>query len=229
MSEYSVGFLLFPGVLQMDFTGPYGVLAAAPGARIHLLWRGIDPIRSSDGLMLTPTTSLQACPPLDVLCVPGGGGVLPLLEDGEVLLFLREQAKHCRYVTSVCTGALVLGAAGLLQGYEATTHWQSHDFLAAFGAVPVRRRVAIDGNRITASGVSAGIDMALLLAGMLWGEAVAQDIQLGMEYAPEPPYNSGTPEAAPAGVLAASKERTKARQKERAAAVARAAKALGEG
>lgn len=225
----TIGFLLFPDLLQMDFTGPYGVLAAAPDARIHLIWKNKQPILSSDRLVLSPTTTMADCPPLDVICVPGGGGVLPLLRDEETLAFLRRQAAGCRYVTSVCTGALVLGAAGLLQGYKATTHWQSHDLLAPFGAVPVKQRVVIDGNRITAAGVSAGIDMALTLAGILWNDAVAQGIQLGMEYEPEPPYASGSPDTAPAQVLMALRARTELRQEQRKAGVMEAAALLHEG
>jgi len=220
---YSIGFLLFPDLLQMDFTGPYGVLAAAPDAAIHLIWKETPPVRSSDRLLLTPTVSMRECPPLDVLCVPGGNGILPLLRDARTLEFLRQQAEGCRYVTSVCTGALVLGAAGLLIGRKATTHWQSHSLLEAFGAVPVRRRVARDGKLVTAAGVSAGIDMALTLAGLLWGDAVAQGIQLRMEYAPEPPYAAGAPESAPPELVAAQQAGNAARQEERARAVLEAA------
>ncbi len=223
---YSIGFLLFPGLLQMDFTGPYGVLAASPDARIHLIWKDTSPIVSSDELLLTPTTAMHDCPPLDVVCVPGGSGVLPLLRDAETLDFLRQQAAGCRYVTSVCTGALVLGAAGLLKGYKATTHWQSHGLLELLGATPVRQRVVRDRNRITAAGVSAGIDMGLTLAGLLWGDAVAQGIQLNMEYAPEPPYAAGDPDTAPPEVTAAQKAKGAARQEERKAAVLEAAAAL---
>ena len=225
----AIGFLLFPDLLQMDFTGPYGVFAAAPDARIHLVWKNTQPILSSDKLALTPTPTMAECPPLDVICVPGGGGVQPLLGDEETLAFLRCQAAGCRYVTSVCTGALVLGAAGLLQGYKATTHWQSHDLLAPLGATPVRQRVVMDRNRVTAAGVSSGIDMALFLAGILWGDAVAQGIQLSMEYEPEPPYASGSPETAPPQVLAALKARTELRQEQRKAAVMEAAGRLPKG
>jgi len=220
--SYSIGFLLFPNLLQMDFTGPYGVLAAAPDADLHLIWKELVPVLSSDRLTLTPTVTMRDCPPLDVLCVPGGIGILPLVRDAQTLEFLRERAAGCRYVTSVCTGALVLGAAGLLIGRKATTHWLSHGLLEPFGAIPVRRRVVLDGKFVTAAGVSAGIDMALMLAGLLWGDAVAQGIQLNMEYAPEPPYG-GDPETALPDVVAARKAGSAARQEERKAAVLEAA------
>ncbi len=224
-----IGFLLFPNLLQMDFTGPYGVLAAAgiqKNVSIDLVWKNALPLLSSDKLVLTPTLAMEDCPPLDVVCVPGGGGILPLLEDEEVLSFLRKQATGARYVTSICTGALVLGAAGLLTGYQATTHWQSMDLLVEFGATPVRQRVVIDGNRITAAGVSAGIDMAIRLSGLLWGENVAQEIQLGMEYAPDPPFASGSPEQAPAHILRVLQEKNAGRQKTRGEAVKKAAAKL---
>lgn len=226
MRSTSIGFLVFPGMMQLDFTGPYAVLAAGPSVETHLIWKNTDPIRSSDGLLFTPDADLERCPPVDVICVPGGGGVLPLLEDGAVLGFLRARAASCRYVTAVCTGALVLGAAGLLRGYSAVTHWQSMDFLAPFGASPGKGRAVVDRDRITAAGVSAGIDMALFLAGLLWGDETAQAIQLNMEYAPQPPYAAGSPQTAPEAVLAAVKARTCARQEERRRVVLRAAAAL---
>ena len=221
-----IGFPLFPDLLQLDLTGPYGVLAAGPNVRIHLLWKDLNPIRSSDGLILLPTTTFEDCPPLDALCVPGGVGVLPLLGDDTVLSFLRHQAATCRFVTSVCTGALVLGAAGLLKGYRATTHWQSLDLLPLLGAVPERRRVVLDRNRLTAAGVSSGVDMALRLAGLLWGDRVAEEIQLGMEYAPEPPYRAGTPETAPPEAVAKAQAEAAERQRLRRIAVTEAARRL---
>ena len=225
-----VGFLLFPGLLQMDCTGPYGVLAAGPDSRVDLIWKDLRPVVSSDRLVLTPTLTLAECPPLDVLCVPGGGGILPLLGDACVLDFLRAQAARARFVTSVCTGALVLGAAGLLRGYRATTHWQSRAMLAEFGAVPAAERVVADRNRLTAAGVSAGIDMALRLAAELWGQAVAEEIQLSMEYAPEPPFQAGNPDTAPPAVLASLQAKNAGRQQRRMegvkAAVARGARPL---
>ncbi|GHT83783.1 hypothetical protein AGMMS49543_12230 [Betaproteobacteria bacterium] len=222
----NIGFVLFPDLLQMDFTGPYGVFAAGPDVRIHLIGKDINPVTSSDNLSFTPTVTMAECPPLDILCVPGGSGILHLLHDQETLNFLRRQAASCKYLTSVCTGALVLGAAGLLTGYRATTHWQSWHLLQAFGTQPVKQRVVVDRNRITAAGVSAGIDMALTLAGILWGDNVARSIQLSMEYAPEPPYHSGHPEHATAEVLSTLAARNAARQAAREKAVVAAAEAL---
>lgn len=221
-----IGFLLFPGLMQLDFTGPYGVLAAGPDVALHTIWKDTRPLRSSDGLLLTPDTAFAACPPLDILCVPGGAGVLPLFSDTATHEFLRSREARCRYLCSVCTGSLVLGAAGLLRGYAATTHWQSHDMLSLFGAEPRRQRVVLDGNRISAAGVSAGIDMALTLAGLLWGDMAAQVIQLGMEYAPEPPYTAGSVKTAPREVVEAVTARTAERQALRREAAAEAARRM---
>jgi cyclohexyl-isocyanide hydratase len=224
-----IGFLVFPSMLQLDFTGPHAVLAAGPETVIHLVWKDALPVTSSDGLRFTPTVSMADCRRLDVVCVPGGGGVQALLGDAETLEFLRRQAAGCRYLCSVCTGALVLGAAGLLRGYRATTHWQSLDLLPLFGAAPQRRRVVRDGDRISAAGVSAGIDMALTLAGLLWGDVTAQSIQLNMEYAPEPPYTAGGPDSAPEEVVAAVRASTASRQAARREAAQAAAALLDTG
>jgi cyclohexyl-isocyanide hydratase len=201
-----IGILVFPSVQQLDLTGPYEVFASIPDAKVHLIWKDRAPITSATGLVLTPTMTFAECPALDVVCVPGGGGINALLQDVEVLDFLRAQAARARYVTSVCTGSLVLGAAGLLKGRRATTHWASHDLLAKLGAIPTHGRVVRDGNVFTAGGVTAGIDFGLTVVAELLGEAQAQMIQLAQEYAPEPPFQSGTPETAPPTVLAAAKE-----------------------
>lgn len=226
MAEINIGFLVFPDLFQLDLTGAYGVLGAGPNAKMHLLWKDLTPVRSSDGLLLTPTTTMPDCPQLDVICVPGGAGIRPLLEDDEVLAFLCNQAKNAAYVTSVCTGALVLGAAGLLRGYKATTHWSSIGLLEPFGAIHTARRVVTDGNRITAAGVTSGIDMALTLATKLWGENTAQTIALNMEYAPEPPFACGSPQTAPEKILKALTEKNSSLQHERTIAVNRAAQKL---
>jgi cyclohexyl-isocyanide hydratase len=202
-----IGIIVFPSVQQLDLTGPYDIFASIAGAKVHLIWKDRLPITSATGLVLTPTMTLADCPALDVLCVPGGRGINALLQDAEVLHFLRAQAARARYVSSVCTGALVLGAAGLLKGRRATTHWNSHDFLAKFGAIPTHGRVVRDGNLFTAGGVTAGIDFALTVVAELLGEAEAKAIQLAHEYAPEPPFRAGTPETAPPAVVAAAKER----------------------
>jgi cyclohexyl-isocyanide hydratase len=222
----TIGFLLFPRLTQLDFTGPFEVLSRLPGATVKLLWKQAGPVRSDTGLTMLADTALAEAPPLDIICVPGGPGVAALMEDAEVLDFLRAQAPRARYVTSVCTGALVLGAAGLLRGKRATTHWASHDFLAELGAVPVQGRVVRDGKVFTGGGVTAGIDFALAIAAEIAGPAVAQAIQLQIEYAPEPPFNAGTPATAPAEVLAAAEARGAGMRAERVALVARVAARL---
>jgi cyclohexyl-isocyanide hydratase len=214
-----IGILVFPGVQQLDLTGPYEVFASLPDAKVHLIWKDRSPINSATGLVLGPTMIFGECPALDVLCVPGGGGVNALLQDAEVLEFLRTQAARARYVTSVCTGSLVLGAAGLLKGRRATTHWFSHDFLEKFGAIPVQGRVVRDGNLITAGGVTAGIDFGLAVVAELVGREQAEAIQLGLEYAPEPPFAAGTPEEAPPSVLATVKDRLATTRKAREAII----------
>ena len=174
---------------------------------MELIWKDRNPLLSSTRLSLTPTATFDDCPPLDVLCIPGGGGVNPLLEDEAVLDFVRERAAEARYVTSVCSGALVLGAAGLLKGKRATTHWNAHDFLAGYGAIPVEGRIVEDGKLITAGGVTAGIDFGLALVARLAGQAEAETVQLSLEYAPAPPFHSGTPAEASAQVLAQTRKR----------------------
>jgi len=214
-----IGILVFPGVQQLDLTGPYEVFASLPGAEVHLIWKNRQAITSATGLVLGPTMTFGECPALDVLCVPGGGGVNTLLQDAEVLGFLRAQAAQARYVTSVCTGSLVLGAAGLLKGRRATTHWFSHDLLEKFGAIPVHGRVVRDGNLITAGGVTAGIDFGLAVVAELVGQAQAEAIQLALEYAPEPPFAAGTPEQARPSVLTTVKDRLAATRKAREAII----------
>ena len=221
-----IGFLVFPRVQQLDLTGPYEVLASWREARVRLVAKSRDPVVSATGLRLTPDVTFADCPQLDVICVPGGDGINPLLSDEETLAFLRAQAAGARYVTSVCTGALVLGAAGLIKGKRATTHWASHRFLAAFGAIPVEARVVRDGNLMTGGGVTAGIDFALALIAELGGRDAAKAIQLALEYAPSPPFNAGRPDTAPADVLASVQALTAKGLEERARWVAEAAERL---
>jgi cyclohexyl-isocyanide hydratase len=221
-----IGLPVFPKVTQLDLTGPVQVFSSVPGAKLHLLWKRIEPVPSDSVLMLTPTTTFADCPQLDVICVPGGFGSNDLLNDEEVLEFLRKQAKNAKFITSVCTGSLVLGAAGLLRGYRAATHWTAMEHLAAFGATPTKTRVCIDRNRVTGGGVTAGIDFALTLVSILRDEKTAQAIQLGLEYNPAPPFNAGSPDTAPAEVVAQAKERIAPNQARRAEAVARAAARL---
>ena len=223
-----VGLLVFPKVTQLDFTGPLQVFSSVPGAKVHLLWKRIEPVTSDSVMVLTPTTTFADCPQLDVVCVPGGAGSDDLLSDEEVLAFLRRQAEGAKYVTSVCTGSLVLGAAGLLNGYRAATHWSAIDNLAAFGATPAKVRVCVDRNRVTGGGVTAGIDFALTLVEMLVDRKTAEAIQLRLEYNPVPPFNAGSPDTAPAETLALMKERIAPQQARRKEAVARAAARLRE-
>ena len=162
--QWRSGLLVFPNLTQLDLTGPYEVLARIPGAETLLLWKDLDPVRSEHGLTILPQATLAQCPPLDLVLVPGGAGINPLLEDAEVLAFLRRRASEAKYVVGICTGSLVLGAAGLLRGRRAGTHWMSRDLLRAFGAEPVAERVVVDGNLYTGGGVTAGIDVALMVA-----------------------------------------------------------------
>jgi cyclohexyl-isocyanide hydratase len=223
-----IGLLVFPKVTQLDLTGPAQVFAFVPGARVHLIWKRIEPVQSESVLVLTPTTTFADCPQLDIICVPGGDGADDLLDDEEVLSFLRKQAEGAKFVTSVCTGSLLLGAAGLLKGYRAATHWTAMEFLESFGAEPTRTRVCIDRNRITGGGVTAGIDFALTLVSKLLDEKTAQMIQLGLEYNPAPPFNAGSPDTAPSDVLARIRKLNAPRQTLRSEMVARAAERLIE-
>jgi cyclohexyl-isocyanide hydratase len=221
-----IGLLIFPKVTQLDFTGPLQVFSSVPGATVHLIWKRIEPVTSDSVMMLTPTTTFAECPQLDVICVPGGAGSDDLLNDEEVLDFVRRQAEGAKYVTSVCTGSLVLGAAGLLKGYRAATHWSAMESLADFGAIPTKTRVCTDRNRVTGGGVTAGIDFALTLVSMLVDRTTAEAIQLRLEYNPAPPFQSGSPDTAPANVLARIRERIAPFQARRKEMIARAAARL---
>jgi cyclohexyl-isocyanide hydratase len=191
-----IGFLLFPQVTQLDLTGPAQILGRVPGAQVHLLWKSREPVATDVGFTINPTTTFADCPLLDVLCVPGGFGIEGLLDDGETLDFLRRQGTQARYVTSVCNGALVLGAAGLLRGYRSACHWMWRELLPYFGAEPVAQRIVRDRNRISGAGVTAGIDFGLALAAELAGDELAKTLQLAFEYDPQPPFACGSPEAA---------------------------------
>jgi cyclohexyl-isocyanide hydratase len=196
-----IGFLLFPDITQLDMTGPAQVLSRMPGATLFYVAKSLDPVMSDCGLALVPTVTLADCPPLDIVCVPGGYGTTALLDDDVVLDWLRAQAATARYVTSVCTGSLVLAAAGLLDGYRAGCHWAWGDQLAVFGATFVRERTVIDRNRITAGGVTSGIDFAFRLIEATHGRDVAEAVQLGLEYDPQP-LGGGTPASARPEILA---------------------------
>jgi cyclohexyl-isocyanide hydratase len=199
-SSLSVGMLLFENATQLDLTGAYEVFARMPDTHVSLVASSLEPVRTEWGLTIVPNLALTVAPLFDVICVPGGWGVNALLTNEAVLEFLRMQGAGARYITSVCTGALLLGAAGLLRGYRATTHWMSLDLLRLLGATPVSERVVRDRNRITGGGVTAGIDFALVLAAELFGDAEAQRIQLAIEYDPHPPFESGSPRTASSDV-----------------------------
>jgi len=226
-TQLTIGLLLFPEMTQLDMTGPYEVFVSLPRTTVHLVWKTLDPVTAGGGLRMLPTTTLAACPKLDVICVPGGPGQVALMQDAEILEFLRKQAETSRFVTSVCTGSLVLGAAGLLRGYRATCHWLSLDQLALLGATPIAERIVMDGNRITGGGVTSGIDFALFVAAQLFGEDVAKEIQLRIEYDPAPPFNSGSPRTADPALVAAVSEKLKDRQAARRAVTKDAGRALG--
>jgi cyclohexyl-isocyanide hydratase len=221
-----IGCLLFPRMTQLDLTGPYEVFTRVPGAEVLLLWKTLEPIEADSGLRMLPYATLRDCPPLDIICVPGGPGVNALMEDEEVLAWLRERAADARYVSSVCSGSLVLGAAGLLRGKRATSHWGARDLLTAFGATPAQGRVVRDGNLFTGGGVTAGIDFALTMVAEVAGSDVAKGIQLQIEYAPMPPFDAGTPETAPAEVVMAARARAAQMRAVREAVVGRAAARL---
>ena len=221
-----IGIVVFPKVTQLDFTGPLQVFSALPGATIHLIWKRIEPVPSDAVLTISPTMSFADCPQLDVICVPGGAGTDDMVNDEEVLDFLRAQAQAAAYITSVCTGSLVLGAAGLLRGYKATTHWSAMEYLEPYGALPTKTRVCVDRNRFTGGGVTAGIDFALTLVSHLADRATAEAIQLGMEYNPAPPFNSGSPDTAPPELVAMFKEKIAPSRQRRGEAINRAAARL---
>jgi cyclohexyl-isocyanide hydratase len=202
MSTLNIGFVIFPQLTQLDFTGPLQVLSRLPGASTHIVAKSEAPVPSDCGLGLVPTATFATCPNLDILCVPGGFGVVEAMGDQETIAFVARQGGAARYVTSVCTGAFVLGAAGLLRGRRATTHWAYTDLLPLVGATYQKARIVRDGNVITAGGVTAGIDFGLSLAAELADKTVAQAIQLGVEYDPAPPFDAGSPERAPEAVRA---------------------------
>ncbi len=200
-----IGFLVFPGITQLDFTGPAQVLSRVPNAKVHVVWKAMEPVVTDVGFSINPTITFDDCPALDVLCAPGGMGVFDQLGDAQTMNFLREQGSTARYVTSVCNGSLLLGAAGLIGGYKSACHWMWRDYLPQFGAQPVAARVVRDRNRFSGGGVTSGIDFAFTLATELAGEEAARMIQLGLEYDPQPPLDSGSPEKAGAHRVSAAR------------------------
>ncbi|MEY4562994.1 MAG: hypothetical protein RLZZ618_2271 [Pseudomonadota bacterium] len=204
---FRIGFLLFPHVTQLDLTGPAQVLSAMSGAELYFVWKDMCPVQTDATLQIVPTDTFDSCPDLDMICVPGGAGQPDVMSDAAVLSWIARQGAQASWVTSVCSGSLLLGAAGLLKGYRAATHWAYREHLPAFGASIDERRVCTDRNRITGGGVTAGIDFGLAVVAAVRGEAEAREIQLFLEYAPEPPFDSGRPEAASAELVQRVRQR----------------------
>jgi cyclohexyl-isocyanide hydratase len=227
MADRLIGMLIFPRLTQLDMTGPYEVLARLPNTKVLLVAHTLDPVTTDRGMQILPTVTFADCPQLDLIMVPGGPGQQDLMEDEEALGFLRRQARGAQYITSVCTGSLVLGAAGLLKGKRATSHWAAIEHLAPLGATPVSERVVVDGNVITGAGVASGIDFALAVAARLEGEEAARQIQLQIEYDPAPPFNSGSPSTASAETLSALRARLAPLNEQRAAVARRVGTKLG--
>ena len=203
----NIGMLVFPEITAIDYVAPADLLVRIPGAQLHLVWKHTDPVRTELGWEFRPTASFDTCGPLDMLVVPGGPGIEALLSDEETLAFLARQAQGAQWIVGICTGPLVLGAAGLLQGYRATCHWGSHELLSLVGATPVDKRVVVDRNRITGAGMTSGIDCALQAIALASSTEVAQGIQLFAEYDPEPPFDTGSPHKAPASLVQAARAR----------------------
>jgi cyclohexyl-isocyanide hydratase len=224
-----IGFIIYPEFTQLDMTAPFEVFARMPDTEVLVLGKTRDAVPSDHGLHILPNGTLLDCPQLDMVCVPGGPGCSAIVEDEEVLTFLSERGARADYVTSVCTGSLVLAAAGLLRGYRATTHWSVLELLALCGAIPVNERVVVDRNRITGAGVTSGIDTALQIAATIFGEEVACEIQLRLEYDPQPPFDCGSPVKARASIVERARAVMEHRMGDRRAAMARAAARLNGG
>lgn len=202
-----IAFLLFPNVTQLDLTGPAQVLSRLGNARLDLVWKALDPVRTDAGFSILPTATFADVPHADILCVPGGFGTNAVIADDAAMAWVRTVGTDATWVTSVCTGSLILGAAGLLEGYRAGCHWAQRDMLPLFGAIPVAERTVVDRNRVTGGGVTAGIDFALTLTAMIRGEAHARAVQLALEYDPTPPFDSGSPARAGPDLVATYQRR----------------------
>ena len=210
MEPISIAFLVYPDLTQLDFTGPAQILSRLGNARLDFVWKNRDPLPTDAGFSILPTATFDEAGVTDILCVPGGISCVEVMEDEEALAWVRHVGEDAQWVTSVCTGSLILGAAGLLEGYRAACHWAWRDHLALFGAEPVAERVVFDRNRVTGGGVTAGIDFALALTAAVRGEAHARIVQLALEYDPAPPFDSGSPDRAGAELLAAYRKRMEA-------------------
>jgi cyclohexyl-isocyanide hydratase len=201
-----IGAIVFPNMDQMDLTGPFAALSRLPGTTFQLLWKNTQPVRDFHGFQITPDASFADAMPMDMLLVPGGPGQNELMEDEELLGFIRGQSERVKILFTVCTGSLILGATGLLKGRRATSYWRTTHLLKYFGAEYVNERVVADGKFVNAAGLTAGIDGALRVAALLRGEEAAKRIELDLQYAPEPPFNCGSPDCAPAELVATSKQ-----------------------
>nr|WP_233343175.1 DJ-1/PfpI family protein [Hyphomonas sp. Mor2] len=226
-SPVSVAFLVFPNVTQLDLTGPAQVLSRLGNVTLNLVWKDKDPVPTDAGFPLLPTATFDEITEADILCIPGGLGTMEIMQDETVLTWIRKMAEEARWVTSVCTGSLVLGAAGLLKGYQAACHWASIDQLSYFGAVPVRARIVEDRNRFTGGGVTSGIDFALALAARIRGDDFARFIQLSIEYDPNPPFDAGSPDKVSPEILARYHKMIATAMPDRDAKVKAIAEALG--
>jgi cyclohexyl-isocyanide hydratase len=222
-----IAFLLFAGQTQLDMTGPAQFLSRLPGAKTDYVSGSFDPVPNDAGFAIVPTATFGELPKVDLLCIPGGVGVADVMNDPVAMEWVRRVGADAQYVTSVCTGSLILGAAGLLKGYKATTHWAWHHHLAMFGAEPVKARTVIDRNRITGGGVTAGIDFALTLIAHIAGNDVAKMLTLGLEYDPAPPFATGSPEKAGPDMLSAYADVVKTSFPKREAELVETAARLG--
>ncbi|MBS0481446.1 MAG: DJ-1/PfpI family protein [Proteobacteria bacterium] len=222
-----IAFLLFPGITQLDLTGPAQFLSRLPGATVDLVWASRDPVATDCGFAIMPTATFADLPQVDILCVPGGMGVADVIDHDDALDWVRSVGAGAQWVTSVCTGSLVLGAAGLLNGFRATTHWAWLDMLATFGATPVSARTVFDGNRVTGGGVTAGIDFALALIARIAGDDTARAVQLSLEYDPSPPFDAGSPDKAGPDLVATYARRADRLAPDRKERLTAAARRLG--
>ncbi len=227
MTPISVAFLLFPNVTQLDLTGPAQVLSRLGNTKIDLVWKTLDPVTTDAGFSILPTATFGDISKADILCVPGGIGVTAVMMDETAMAWVRQLGGNAQWITSVCTGSLILGAAGLLDGYKATTHWAWHEHLALFGALPVKARTVFDRNRVTGGGVTAGIDFALSLMAAIRGEEHARIVQLALEYDPAPPFDSGSPDKAGDALMSRYAERMAALAPNRESEMQEAAVHLG--
>lgn len=207
---FRIAFLLFPNVTQLDLTGPAQILSRLGESQVDLVWKTRDPVPTDAGFSILPTAIFAEVPYADILCVPGGFGLNDVIADDEAMAWVGAVGAGATWVTSVCTGSLILGAAGLLDGYRAGCHWAQRDMLPLFGAIPVDARTVVDRNRVTGGGVTAGIDFALTLIALIRGEAHARMVQLALEYDPQPPFDSGSPAQAGPEIVAAYQRRVEA-------------------